>query len=133
VPAPARLARQRTGYGAGSGNDGREPADPLGHPYLGPVYSLTDDRSGLLASCYRQALWVADELGAATVAFPVISTGIYRWPLASAASSAVAAVATTTTKVTKVTKVRFVLYTPEALAVFEHALESATTRPPTQL
>jgi len=94
---------------------------------VGPVYSLTDDRSKLLASCYREALRVADELGAATIAFPAISTGIYRWPLASAASIAVATVATATTKVIKA---RFVLYTPEALAAFEHAL--ATTRPPTQ-
>jgi O-acetyl-ADP-ribose deacetylase (regulator of RNase III) len=96
---------------------------------VGPVYSPTDDRSALLASCYRQALRVADELGAATIAFPAISAGIYRWPLASAASIAVAAVRSTTTKVIKA---RFVLYTPEALAAFEHALVAATTRPPAQ-
>lgn len=33
-----------------------------------------------LRSCYRRALEVADELGAATVAFPLVSAGVYRWP-----------------------------------------------------
>ncbi|GAB3132525.1 O-acetyl-ADP-ribose deacetylase [Amycolatopsis stemonae] len=59
---------------------------------VGPVWSKTEDRSGLLADCHRNALKVADELGARTVAFPAISTGIYRWPLESAAGIAVAAV-----------------------------------------
>src|SRR6476660_5730767 len=41
---------------------------------VGPVWSATEDRSDLLASCYRESLRVADELGARTVAFPAIST-----------------------------------------------------------
>lgn len=43
---------------------------------VGPVWSATEDRGDLLASCYRQSLRVAAELGARTVAFPAISTGI---------------------------------------------------------
>src|SRR3954466_6227161 len=44
---------------------------------VGPVYSTAEDRSDLLESCYVEALRVADELGARTVAFPAVSAGIY--------------------------------------------------------
>jgi len=57
---------------------------------VGPRYR--DGRHGepeLLASCYRRALEVADELGARSVAFPAISTGIYGYPAGEAASIAV--------------------------------------------
>ncbi|MGI8881846.1 MAG: O-acetyl-ADP-ribose deacetylase [Jatrophihabitans sp.] len=47
---------------------------------VGPVYSPAVDRSDLLHDCYRNSLQVAVELGAATVAFPLISAGIYGWP-----------------------------------------------------
>jgi O-acetyl-ADP-ribose deacetylase (regulator of RNase III) len=39
---------------------------------VGPVWSSSEDRSELLASCYRRSLEVADDLGARTVAFPAI-------------------------------------------------------------
>ncbi len=55
---------------------GRLPARWVVHT-VGPVYAKGNDRSGLLASCHTEALRVADELGAATVAFPAISCGIY--------------------------------------------------------
>ena len=54
---------------------------------VGPVWSADDDRSAQLASCYRESLRVADELGARTVAFPAISTGIYGWPIETAPGS----------------------------------------------
>jgi O-acetyl-ADP-ribose deacetylase (regulator of RNase III) len=71
---------------------GNLPAKWVVHT-VGPVWSATEDRSGLLADCHRNALRVARELGARTVAFPAISTGIYRWPLESAAGIALTAVA----------------------------------------
>jgi O-acetyl-ADP-ribose deacetylase (regulator of RNase III) len=61
-------------------------------------------------------LRIADELGAETVAFPAISTGIYGWPLESAAEIALQAVRASTTRVTEV---RFVLFDREALRIFE--------------
>jgi O-acetyl-ADP-ribose deacetylase (regulator of RNase III) len=57
---------------------------------VGPIYR--DGQHGepeLLASCYRTCLRLADERGAASIAFPAISTGVYGYPLASAASIAV--------------------------------------------
>jgi O-acetyl-ADP-ribose deacetylase (regulator of RNase III) len=47
---------------------------------VGPDYRAGERDRGLLLSCYSRALSVADELGAATVAFPLVSAGIYGWP-----------------------------------------------------
>ncbi|MGA4994879.1 O-acetyl-ADP-ribose deacetylase [Nonomuraea bangladeshensis] len=85
---------------------------------VGPVHSAAEDRSHLLASCYRESLRVADELEAATVAFPAISTGIYGWPMDDAARIALAAVRAAETSVTSVTEVRFVLFDSAAYEVF---------------
>ncbi|NUS88305.1 MAG: O-acetyl-ADP-ribose deacetylase [Streptomyces sp.] len=82
---------------------------------VGPVWSATEDRSDLLASCYRESLRVADELGARTVAFPAISTGVYRWPMEDAARIAVETVRAAETAVEEV---RFVLFDERAYAAF---------------
>jgi O-acetyl-ADP-ribose deacetylase (regulator of RNase III) len=82
---------------------------------VGPVWSATEDRSDLLASCHRESLRVADELGARTVAFPAISTGVYRWPLDDAARIAVETVRNTPTAVEEV---RFVLFDDRAYEAF---------------
>ncbi|MFI1538562.1 O-acetyl-ADP-ribose deacetylase [Streptomyces anandii] len=82
---------------------------------VGPVHSGTEDRSDLLASCYRESLRVADELGARTVAFPAISTGVYRWPMDDAARVAVTTVRSTGTAVAEI---RFVLFDERAYEVF---------------
>ncbi|HEU4427011.1 MAG TPA: O-acetyl-ADP-ribose deacetylase, partial [Pilimelia sp.] len=47
---------------------------------VGPVWSATEHRAALLRDCYTNALRVADDLGAQTVAYPLISAGIYGWP-----------------------------------------------------
>ncbi|MFF0544351.1 O-acetyl-ADP-ribose deacetylase [Nocardia thailandica] len=87
---------------------------------VGPVWSDTEDRSDLLASCYRESLRVAGELGAATVAFPAISTGVYRWPIDDGARIAVAAVRASAGAIEQV---RFVLFDDRALAAFRTALD----------
>jgi O-acetyl-ADP-ribose deacetylase len=86
---------------------------------VGPVYSTTDDRSELLAACHTSSLAVADTLGAKTVAFPAISTGIFGWPLDDAARIAIAAARTATTDVEEI---RFVLFSEAAYQAFEAAL-----------
>ncbi|MDJ0381771.1 O-acetyl-ADP-ribose deacetylase [Streptomyces sp. G-G2] len=94
---------------------------PAGHVIhtVGPVHSREEDRSALLASCYRESLRVAAELGARTVAFPAISTGIYGWPMDDGARIAVAAVRAAA--VSPVEEVRFVLFDAGAYAAFETA------------
>ncbi|MFJ8006019.1 O-acetyl-ADP-ribose deacetylase [Streptomyces fagopyri] len=82
---------------------------------VGPVYSGTEDRSHLLASCYRESLRVADELGARTVAFPAVSAGVYGWPMADAARVAVRTVRDTEAAVEEV---RFVLFDERAYEAF---------------
>lgn len=85
---------------------------------VGPVWSREEDRSALLASCYAASLRVADEIGARTVAFPAISTGIFRWPADDAARIAVAAVRAADSRVEEA---RFVLFTDDILAAFRAA------------
>ena len=58
---------------------------------VGPVYDPGRDQSATLRSCYTRSVAVADELGAATVAFPLISAGAYGWPLEDAIAQALAA------------------------------------------
>ena len=82
---------------------------------VGPVYSREEDRSDQLASCYRESLRVADELGARTVAFPAVSAGIYGWPMDDAARIAVATVRAAETSVDEVT---FVLFDEAAFEAF---------------
>jgi O-acetyl-ADP-ribose deacetylase len=92
---------------------------------VGPVFSKREDRSHLLASCHTDSLRVADELGASTVAFPAISTGIYGYPLELAAPVAVSAVLHADTEIEHV---RFVLFDAIAYRAFEQALaESGRT------
>jgi O-acetyl-ADP-ribose deacetylase (regulator of RNase III) len=86
---------------------------------VGPVYRTSDDPAGELASCHTEALRVADERGARTVAFPAISTGAFGYPLEEAAAVAVRAVRGADTRVEEV---RFVLFGREAFDAFERAL-----------
>ncbi|MFF8598304.1 O-acetyl-ADP-ribose deacetylase [Streptomyces sp. NPDC015232] len=89
---------------------------------VGPVHSTQEDRSELLASCYRTSLRVADELGARTVAFPAVSTGAYGWPMDDGARIALETVRAA--RPASVREVRFVLYDAAAYAAFEAAREA---------
>lgn len=89
---------------------------------VGPVYAKSQDRSGLLTSCHLESLRVADELGARTVAFPAISTGVYGYPVEEAAPVAVDAARTAETRVDEV---RFVLFDTPTHDAFERALGKA--------
>ncbi|MGJ7906612.1 O-acetyl-ADP-ribose deacetylase [Actinopolyspora sp. H202] len=82
---------------------------------VGPTYSVSRDRSDLLASCYRESLRIADSLPATSVAFPAISTGVYRYPADEAARVAVRAVREADTAVELV---RFVLFDEGAYRIF---------------
>jgi len=74
---------------------------------VGPTWAKTKDKSDLLRSCYTTSLAVADELGAATIAFPLISSGVYRWPKEDAVRQALQALHSAKTAVATVTLVMF--------------------------
>ncbi|MDI2127005.1 O-acetyl-ADP-ribose deacetylase [Yinghuangia seranimata] len=88
---------------------------------VGPVWSRTEDRSAELASCYRESLRVADELGARSVVFPAISTGIFGWPMDDGARIALRTVRDAGSA-SRVAEARFVLFGADAYGVFEEAL-----------
>jgi len=74
---------------------------------VGPNYRAGQTDRGLLTSCYARALAVADELGARSIAFPLISAGVYGWPLDDAAAVAVETLRSTPVVVEEVRLVAF--------------------------
>jgi O-acetyl-ADP-ribose deacetylase (regulator of RNase III) len=83
---------------------------------VGPNYARGQTDRSLLTSCYSNALAVADELGAETVAFPLVSAGIYGWPLDDAAAAAVETLRRTPSKVREARLVAFGDAAHEALS-----------------
>ncbi|MEV4253020.1 O-acetyl-ADP-ribose deacetylase [Spirillospora sp. NPDC049652] len=125
LEACRRLRASHYGGGLPTGQAVATPAGRLHARWVihtvGPVYSASEDRSALLASCFRESLRAADELEVASIAFPAVSAGIYGWPVEDAARVAVNTVVSTPTKVEDV---RFVLFTEDAYTAFEKALKS---------
>lgn len=97
---------------AGWTTAGRLPARFVVH-VVGPNYRAGERDPELLSACYRNALTVSAKLGAATVAFPLVSAGIFGWPLHDAAARAVAAVRAGVDE-HPLEEVRFVLFNDEA-------------------
>jgi O-acetyl-ADP-ribose deacetylase (regulator of RNase III) len=87
---------------------------------VGPVWrGGGHGEAEVLASCYTSSLAVADELGAGSIAFPAIATGIYGYPALAAATIAVAAVKTAETDVELV---RFVAFDAGTLGHYRQLL-----------
>lgn len=55
---------------------------------VGPNRRAGETDRGLLVSCYRRCLEVADELGARTVAFPLVGAGVYGWSVEESVAAA---------------------------------------------
>ena len=93
---------------------GRLPARWVIHT-VGPVWTDADaeQHRATLTSAYRRSLEPAGELGARTVAFPNISTGVYRFPKPLAAETAVAAVRAATASGSSIDRVVFVCFDDE--------------------
>lgn len=91
---------------AGWTTAGNMPARWVIHT-VGPNYGAGQTDRRLLESCYRRSLEVADELGAKTVAFPLISAGIYAWPRGDAIAAAIETIAAAHTQVEEVRLVAF--------------------------
>ena len=74
---------------------------------VGPNHAAGQRDRSLLTSCYRRSLEVADELGARSVAFPLISAGVYGWPKDDAIAAAVETIRAARTTVEEVRVVAF--------------------------
>jgi O-acetyl-ADP-ribose deacetylase (regulator of RNase III) len=88
-----RVSRYPAGLRAGDAvatTAGNLPARWVIHT-VGPVYDARTDLSTTLRSCYTRSIAVADELGASSVAFPLISAGAFGWPLDDAVRQALVA------------------------------------------
>ena len=90
---------------------------------VGPVYARSADPAADLRACHLNALRVADEVGAESVAFPAISCGVYGYPPAEAAPVAVRAVLDARTDVELVT---FVLNNDETYDAFARVVAAAS-------
>jgi O-acetyl-ADP-ribose deacetylase (regulator of RNase III) len=110
-PAVLEDCIERFPHGLATGDAGWTTAGNLPARWVihtvGPNYRAGQRDPELLRSCYRRSLDVADELGARSVAFPLISAGIYGWPLHDAIAIAVETASVADTAVTDVTFVAF--------------------------
>jgi O-acetyl-ADP-ribose deacetylase (regulator of RNase III) len=101
----------------------RLPARHIIHA-VGPVWnggSLGEDE--LLASCYRCAIELCQAHGLASVAFPAISTGIYRFPADRAARIAVSTTVDALAAAPAVTRVIFCCFSDASAALHAQSLE----------
>jgi O-acetyl-ADP-ribose deacetylase len=77
---------------------------------LGPIYGVDRPEDQLLASCYSNALKLADEKGITSIAFPAISTGAFGYPLEEAVPIAIDTILDTIPRLASVRRVVMVLY-----------------------
>ncbi|MFC4244864.1 O-acetyl-ADP-ribose deacetylase [Gryllotalpicola reticulitermitis] len=115
---PNGLATGDAGWTTG----GRLPAKWVIHA-VGPNWGAGQRDRTLLESCYRRSLVLADELGARTIAFPLISAGIYAWPLDDAIDVAVSTIRASTTDIDEVRLVAFGRSTFDAVSAAVSASE----------
>lgn len=101
-----RFPRGLATGGAGWTTAGDMPARWVIH-VVGPNHGAGERDRSLLTSCYSGALAVAEELGARSVAFPLVSAGVYGWPMQDAVAAAVETLSRTPTRVAEARLVAF--------------------------
>lgn len=90
---------------------------------VGPVWHGGDrGEDELLAACYRNSLRLAEEKGLTSVAFPAISTGVYRFPIERASRIAVQTVRQSLAAARMVRQVYFVCFSAADAAIYEGLL-----------
>ena len=125
LEACRRVAEVRPGVRCPTGEARATPAFRLPAKHVihtvGPVYRSPQVSAPRLAAAYRACLRLATELGAATIAFPAISCGVYRYPLDAAAR---VSLKTCLEPGHGVGEVTFVLFDAAVLAAWEKAAEA---------
>jgi len=110
-PAVLEDCKRRFPHGLETGEAGWTTAGNMAARWVihvvGPNFTAGERDRSLLTSCYRNALGVADEIGARTIAFPLVSAGIYGWPKEDAVAAAVETLASTPTDVEEARIVAF--------------------------
>ena len=118
-PAVLEDCIERFPHGLATGDAGWTTAGQMQARWVihvvGPNYGRGERDRSLLVSCYQRALAVADELGAGTVAFPLVSAGVYAWPFEDAVAAAVDTLRSTSTRVEEARMVAFGSRTYDAL------------------
>jgi O-acetyl-ADP-ribose deacetylase len=105
----------------------RLPAKYIVHT-VGPVWrGGTNGEPDLLALCYSRSIDLAVKKGAASIAFPSISTGIYGYPIELAARIAVATVRAKLHELSAIQEVIFCCFSSDDLRVYESVLLDTAT------
>jgi O-acetyl-ADP-ribose deacetylase len=124
---PELLAECRTLHGCETGGAKitkgyRLPARHVIHA-VGPVWSGgTKGEDELLASCYRRTIELCRANGLASIAFPAISTGVYRFPADRAARIAVTTTVDALSAAPTLNRVIFCCFSPESARLHEEAM-----------
>lgn len=90
---------------------------------LGPVYGRDQPEDELLASCYKNALQLAEENAIEKLAFPSISTGAFGYPMKEAAHVALQTIREEAELLSSVKKIRFVLWGEDAMNIHEQVMD----------
>lgn len=90
---------------------------------VGPVYGLDPEPERILADCYRNSLHLAIDHGLRTIAFPAISCGSYRFPVARACPIAIGTVADILRRESLPEKVLFVVHSLEHYEIYRTVLQ----------
>jgi O-acetyl-ADP-ribose deacetylase (regulator of RNase III) len=118
-PAVLEDCKRRFPDGLATGDAGWTTAGEMSARWVihvvGPNHTAGQRDRSLLTSCYSRALAVADELGARTVAFPLVSAGVYGWPKDDAIAAAVETLRATDTRVEEARMVAFDQATYDAI------------------
>jgi O-acetyl-ADP-ribose deacetylase len=127
---PAVLADcvERFPHGLATGDAGWTTAGNMAARWVihvvGPNFTAGERDRSLLLSCYSRALAVADSLGARSVAFPLVSAGIYGWPKDDAIAAAIDTLRATSTSVEEARLVAF------GRQAFDEIAAALSSRPP---
>jgi O-acetyl-ADP-ribose deacetylase len=96
---------------------------------LGPVYGIDEPADQLLASCYRNALRLAEQYRLNSISFPAISTGAFGYPMEAAARVAIRALVDEIARLSSVAHIRLVLVDAMAQRIHSNVLQQVAERP----